>query len=176
MENVKKVLFVAIGLLLLLTVTACSEGTPNEISVQNIKEMVHEYSVGSFGDVSASITSDELIVTSNNGRKIVYDLPKDEFFVSIAPFVKTTHPCAIHSLTGCQGELVDKDFEVYIQDQEGNVLVDDTIASFANGFIDFWLPRNKTYHVKLQYDGKTAESEISTYKDDNTCITTMRLL
>ncbi|MBO1912162.1 CueP family metal-binding protein [Microvirga sp. 3-52] len=69
--------------------------------------------------INASITSHELIV-KDHGKETKFDLPSDEFFVSIAPFVETTHPCAIHSLTGCQGELVEKDFDVFIQDEEGN--------------------------------------------------------
>ncbi len=78
-------------------------------------------------------------------------------------------------MTGCQGELVDKEFAVYIEDEDGNVILDQTMKSQANGFMDFWLPRDKTYQVKIEYDGKIAESEISTFEGDNTCITTMQL-
>lgn len=172
----KKGLLVVMGLLLSLVLVACNNdsGAPNEEGQQDIKEKVHEYSVGVFEDVTASITSHELIVT-DNGKKTSFDLPEDEFFVSIAPFVGTTHECAIHSLTGCQGELVEKDFAVHIQDEEGNVVVDETIASLENGFIDLWLPRDRTYQVKIEYDGKTVQSDISTFKGDNTCITTMQL-
>ena len=50
--------------------------------------MVHDYSVGSFDDdVTASITSHELIVT-DNGKETSFDLPGEEFFVSIAPLLK----------------------------------------------------------------------------------------
>ncbi len=140
-----------------------------------IKEKVQQYSVGSFENVTASITSRELIV-NDNGSEEYFDLPKEEFFVSIAPFVNQTHPCAIHSLTGCQGELVEKEFEVYIQDEDGKVIVDETMNSFANGFIDLWLPRDQTFQVEIKRDGKTAESEISTFEGDNTCITTMQLI
>lgn len=122
----------------------------------------------------ASITSHELIV-NDNGEETRYDLPEDEFFVSIAPFVEYTHECAIHSLTGCQGELVEKEFDVLIQDEDGKVVVDETITSLRNGFIDLWLPRDKNYDVKIEYDDKTVESAISTFEGDNTCITTMHL-
>ena len=174
----KKGLLAVIGLLLILIVAACSESesTSNEKEPQDIKKMVQDYSVGDSDDVSASITSEELIVTDSDDKETTYDLPEDEFFVSIAPFVETTHPCTNHSLTGCQGELVEKEFDVYIEDEEGNVVVDETMTSLKNGFIDFWLPRDKSYNVKIQYDGKTAESEISTFKGDNTCITTMQLI
>ncbi|WP_432363075.1 CueP family metal-binding protein [Sporosarcina sp. UB5] len=173
----KKGLLVVLGLLLSLALVACNKDSSalTEEGTEDIKEKVHSYSVGTFtNDVKASITSHELIVT-DNGKKTSFDLPEDEFFVSIAPFVKTTHECAIHSLTGCQGELVEKDFNVYIQDEEGNVVVDETITSLENGFIDIWLPRDRTYQVKIEYDGKTVESVISTFEGDNTCITTMQL-
>src|SRR5690606_6346024 len=118
----------------------------------------------------------ELIITDSKDKETTYDLPEDEFFVSIAPFVEVTHPCAIHSLTGCQGELVEKEFDVWIQDEEGKVVVEETMTSLENGFIDLWLPRDKTYTVKIEFDGKVAEQELSTFEGDNTCITTMQLI
>jgi hypothetical protein len=175
----KKGLLGLTGILLILLLAACNNSSSNEKEVNEVKdmkEMVHDYSVGSFEDVSASITSHELIVTDSNKEETTYELPEEEFFVSIAPFIETTHECAIHSLTGCQGELVEKEFDVYIQDDAGNVVIDETMTSFANGFIDLWLPRDKTYTVKIGYDGKTAESELSTFEGDNTCVTTMQLM
>lgn len=64
---------------------------------------------------------------------------------------------------------------MHIQDEDGNVVVDETIASLENGFIDLWLPRNKNFQVKITHDDKTVESNISTFEGDNTCITTMQL-
>ena len=172
----KKSLLVLSGFLLIFMLVACNNGTPNENEALDIKEMVHEYSVGNFEDVTASITSHELIVTDNDDKETTYNLPEEEFFVSIAPFIEETHPCAIHSLTGCQGELVDKELDVFIKDEEGNVIVDETITSLENGFIDLWLPRDKTYEVTIDHEGKTVESEISTFEGDHTCITTMQLM
>lgn len=71
--------------------------------------------------------------------------------------------------------MADQEFDVYIEDEDGNVILDQTMKSQANGFIDFWLPRDKTYQVRIEYNGKTAESDLSTFKGDNTCITTMQL-
>ena len=79
-------------------------------------------------------------------------------------------------MTGCQGELVNKEFELYIEDREGNVVVDDKVTSQANGFIDLWLPRDKTYEIKIEHDGKKVESEIATFENDATCITTMQFM
>ncbi|MED4017897.1 CueP family metal-binding protein [Sutcliffiella sp. NC1] len=161
------------GICFLLILGACSN---NETKTVDIKQLVNEYSVGSFEEVSASITSHELIVTEEDEEVTTYELPKEEFFVSIAPYVEKTHPCAIHSLTGCQGELVEQEFDVYIEDENGNVVVDETITSLENGFIDLWLPRDQTFQVTIEYDGKETKSEISTFEGDNTCITTMQLL
>lgn len=81
----------------------------------------------------------------------------------------------MHSLTGCQGELIEKDFDVYIVDEDGNVVLDEKVPSFENGFIDLWLPRDQNFDVKISYNGKTVESTLSTFEGDNTCITTMQL-
>lgn len=171
----KKRMLLAFGLLLSSVLVACSNESSTGVETDDIKEKVHEYSVGSFEDeVTASITSHELIV-KDNGEETTFTLPNDEFFVSIAPFVEITHPCAIHSLTGCQGELVEKEFDVYIQDEKGNVVVNETMTSLENGFIDLWLPRDKNFQVKITHEGKTVESNISTFEGDNTCITTMQL-
>lgn len=137
--------------------------------------MVQDYSVGKLSAKSASITSSQLIVDSDTAGSKTYDLPKDEFFVSIAPYVKQTHPCEIHSLTGCRGEMSEQEFQVNVTDAEGNPVLDQKMMTQANGFIDLWLPRDQTYRVEVSHDGKTAESEISTFDGDQTCITTLQL-
>ena len=78
-------------------------------------------------------------------------------------------------MTGCQGELANREFDVYIEDMEGNVVVDEVLKSQLNGFIDLWLPRDKEYHIEIKYDDKKVESEFSTFENDDTCITTMQL-
>lgn len=171
-----------VTILATIVLAACGKENINEgnsskeSETQNIKELVSDYSTRNVKAESASITSKQLIVTENDGSESVYDLPKNYFFVSIAPYVNQTHPCANHSLTGCQGELTEKEFDVYIEDMEGNVIIDKTLKSQSNGFIDLWLPRDKTYKAKIGHDGKKAESEFSTFENDNTCITTMQLM
>lgn len=174
-----KIIIVAIVLSALLA--ACSGENNDESATDNgtvdIKELVQEYSVGEKVDEIASITSKQLIVMDDDGNETsTYDLPEDEFFVSIAPFISQTHPCTDHSLTGCQGELVNEDFDLYIEDEDGNVILDEKMTSGSNGFVDLWLPRDKTYNVSITHEGKEVESEISTFKKDGTCITTMQLI
>jgi hypothetical protein len=159
-----------------LIVGSLDRKVPNEVDAQSIKQLVQEYSSSNMEDKSASITSQQLIVTDENANKLTYELPEDEFFVSIAPFVEETHPCAIHSLTGCQGEMVEQEFNVYINDKKGNVVLDQKLKSQSNGFIDLWLPRDTEYEIKIEHDGRTAQSQFSTFKKDNTCITTIQLM
>jgi hypothetical protein len=78
-------------------------------------------------------------------------------------------------LTGCQGELVEETFDVFIEDKDGNVILDEEVVSQKNGFFDLWLPRDQTFNVKIEHNGKVVESEISTFENDGTCITTMQL-
>ncbi|MCQ6276297.1 CueP family metal-binding protein [Bacillus sp. V3B] len=176
----KRKIFTVIGLVaaalgVYLFAVSGESNEPKESETQNIKELVHDYSVGNIKNESASITSQQLIVTDSGESQLTYDLPEDEFFVSIAPYVEKTHPCAVHSLTGCRGEMVGEEFSVYIEDTEGNLILDQTLKSQSNGFIDLWVPRDKAYRVTIAHDGKTVESEFSTFESDNTCITTMQL-
>src|SRR5690625_2832841 len=136
-----------------ISLVACNsnDSVSEEINTQDLKELVHEYSIGDIKNETASITSEELIITNSNESETVYSLPEDEFFVSIAPYINETHPCTNHSLTGCQGEMVEEEFDVYIEDMEGNVMLEDTLKTQANGFIDLWLPQDKTYNIIINH-------------------------
>lgn len=72
--------------------------------------------------------------------------------------------------------MVEEEFDVYIEDMDGKVIVDEKMKTQANGFIDLWLPRNQKYKALIEHNGKKVESEISTFEKDNTCITTMQLM
>lgn len=80
------------------TLIACGNNNAEEsategnLETQDIKELVSEYSGNSSKNQAASITSQQLIITDNNNNQQVYDLPEDEFFVSIAPYINNTHP------------------------------------------------------------------------------------
>lgn len=85
-----------ITLLTVVILTACGSTDKDEAKpvkeTDDIKALVNDYSIGSIKVQNASITSQELIVTENDGDNTFYDLPKDEFFVSIAPYISQTHP------------------------------------------------------------------------------------
>lgn len=130
--KIRNIFFMMVAILLLAACGTSDDGAQNDEldNPDNVKALVDEYSAGNFtDDHSASISSSELIITNEDDSQETYDLPEDEFFVSIAPFVSETHPCEIHSLTGCQGELVDADFDIVIKDEAGNVVVDETMNS-----------------------------------------------
>lgn len=176
----KSTIFTMVGIVILAIVLVSflgnnSSNAPQAMETQDIKDLVQDYTLRNIENETASITSHELVVTDSKEEKVTYNLPEDEFFVSIAPYINQTHPCDIHSLTGCQGELINEEFDVYIEDSKGNVVVDQTMTTYENGFIDLWVPREETYQVTITQDGKIAKSEFSTFKDDKTCITTMQL-
>lgn len=88
----------AVYLLASIVLAACSGTSTDEgksVKVkgpEDVKELVSEYSGGSKNVQNASITSQQLIVTGKDGVETAYDLPNNEFFVSIAPYVTETHP------------------------------------------------------------------------------------
>lgn len=139
-----------------------------------IKQLVADYSAGKLEAKSASINSRQLIVTNSDESQVTYDLPKDEFFVSIAPYFNQTHPCAVHNLVSCRGELANEEFEVLVEDETGQEIINQKMKSQGNGFIDLWLPRDKKYVVTIKNNGNAVQSELSTFENDNTCVTTMQ--
>lgn len=68
------------------------ESTSQENQTQDIKKLVNDYSVGNITAESASITSHQLIVTDSDGSETEYDLPENDFFISVAPYENQTHP------------------------------------------------------------------------------------
>ena len=78
-------------------------------------------------------------------------------------------------MSSCQGELAERDFYVRAIDQDGNVLVDDTIATLRNGFFELWLPRNRRVELRIQGLNRKVKGTIETFDDSKTCVTTFRL-
>lgn len=153
----------------------------SELSKQIVSPVYVENVVGALsGDLnsnlSSTITSQTLTIEDESINKSeVIDISQNDFFVSIAPYENSTHPWENHILTGRKGEMVDKDFKVKIEDKEGNIVVDKKVNSGSNGFLDFWLPRNKKFNITIEYKNKSTNSMISTFDKDPTCITTIQL-
>ena len=126
-------------------------------------------------DLIASVRADELLLSSDD-QEVVVDLPDNQTYVSIAPYLTSTHDCFYHSLTTCLGELDNEDIQVTITDEAtGEVLVDEATTTFDNGFIGFWLPDDVTGLIEVSYQGRTGTTEFSTTDDGATCVTDLRL-
>jgi len=126
-------------------------------------------------DLIASVRTDELLL-SDDAQEVVLDLPENQTYVSIAPYVDQTHDCFYHSLTTCLGELGNEPVEVTITDKAtGEVLVDEQTTTFDNGFIGFWLPRDTTGTIEISSQGRTGTTEFSTAENGATCVTDLRL-
>lgn len=126
-------------------------------------------------DIVSFINSDEMVIVFPDGRKVTRSLPEDEMLVAIAPYINSTHECAVHYFSSCTGELKGRNFSVEVFDSDNNIVYDSITKSMKNGFLELWLPRGKEYEVMISHDGLSAQQDVSTYQGDNTCITTMRL-
>jgi hypothetical protein len=123
----------------------------------------------------ASVRPDELVLTDADGAERALDLPDDRFYLSVAPYVSTTHECFHHSLTTCKGELSDEKVQVTVTDDTGKVLVEKQTRTFDNGFVGLWLRRGTTGTIEVEYDGKQGRARFGTGEDDPTCLTTLQL-
>ncbi len=173
-KNTRRKLLVALaGVLAIMSLVMLSSCSKN-IENMSVKEKI-EYFSNNDSDYRASATDSVLTVIDKDGNKTEYDMPEDEFYISIAPYINSTHPCAYHVPTGCSGELKSKEFDIKVTTEGGTVVLDEKVKSYKNGFIDLWLDRDETYTVEISYNGKSVVEEISTYSGDYTCITTMQL-
>ncbi len=68
-----------------------------------------------------------------------------------------------------------KQFDVRAIDLEGNVLVDETIATLRNGFFELWLPRNRRIQLRIKGFNRTTKGTIETFDNSKTCVTTFQL-
>ncbi len=126
-------------------------------------------------ELMASVRPGELVLTADDEESTL-SIPEDRFYLSLAPYIESTHECFHHSLTTCQGELAAQDVVVEVLDDTNDtVLVDDTLTTFDNGFVGLWLPRNIEGTIRVSYDGKSGEVDFTTYDDAPTCLTTLRM-
>jgi hypothetical protein len=129
-------------------------------------------------DLIASIEPNELILTDDQQRRTVLPMPRDEFYVSFAPYVNQTHACHFHSLTTCTGELRNAGIRVKVTDDgTGDVILDESKRTHDNGFLGVWLPRDIDATLTVDHEGLTGTSPITTKGDQAaTCVTTLRLV
>lgn len=126
-------------------------------------------------DFMASVRP-ETLVLSDEREEVEMDLPDDRFYVAFAPYVNQTHDCFYHSLTTCRGELSNQDVQVSLVDNaSGEVIVEETVTTFANGFAGLWLPRDLDATLTVTADGKSGTTAVSTDADSATCLTDLLL-
>lgn len=122
----------------------------------------------------ASVRSGEVLLTDAE-REVAVPLGEAGFYLSVAPYVDQTHDCYYHSLTTCRGELANEEIGVRIVGAAGEVLIDERVTTFDNGFAGFWLPRDVQGTIEVTFEGRVAVSDFSTSADGATCLTTLRL-
>lgn len=124
---------------------------------------------------NASVTSTQLLLSDENDA-VELDLPTDLFYLSVAPFINQTHPCATHSLVTCTGELQNETLRVLITDSDTDELIlEQDIVTSPKGFAGLWLPSGKNIELTITYKGFAATKQLSTFEFDETCETTMQL-
>ncbi|MDN5820762.1 MAG: CueP family metal-binding protein, partial [Brachybacterium sp.] len=126
-------------------------------------------------DLFASVLPDRVDLSDAAGREASLPLPEGEAYVSVAPFVQTTHECFFHSLTTCVGELQEQSLEVHLSTPDGEVLLDEPLTTAPNGFLGLWLPRDEQFTLTLTRDGASASTPLATGSEAPTCLTTMQL-
>lgn len=127
------------------------------------------------GSLASRVTSQAVEFEFADGRRHSVPLPADRMVVSLAPYVEHTHPCETHSMSGCQGELVRVPLHVRVIGTDGQAVLDRTLITQDNGFIDLWLPRGGDFTVVVQGERGRAEERIGTHEQSPTCITTLQL-
>lgn len=145
------------------------------MSAQEVVERLDRTNDDRSSGLTGSVTSDE-VVLADERTEVALPVPDDSFYLAVAPWRTTTHECFHHNLATCQGELVGTELEVRISDASGEVLVEDEVTTYENGFVGFWLPKDVTGTIEISDGTRTAVSEFATRADSPTCLTTMRLV
>ena len=78
-------------------------------------------------------------------------------------------------MSSCQGQLAQKAFYVTAVDQDGNLLVNETVTTLRNGFFELWLPRKRIIDLSIQGLNRSVQGKITTFDASKTCVTTFRL-
>ena len=158
----------------IFVLASCNESNTVSISKYKnllVKEVVNELDRTNPKGISASINGLKLVMSDENDYA-EFDLPEDEFYLSFAPYINSTHPCANHNLATCRGELTSKKISYEVVDDDGNIILSDTVTTFKNGFYGIWLPRYIDATITVTYNNKVATASISTFDDSDTCLTT----
>jgi hypothetical protein len=68
-----------------------------------------------------------------------------------------------------------KSFDVKGIDQNGETVIDRSVKTLRNGFLELWLPRGRLISLFIRHMGAAAEGFLATFDDSPTCVTTFQL-
>ncbi len=109
-----------------------------------------------------------LEVSDGEGRGAL-PLPDDRFYLALA-LVKNTNPaCTFHNLATDQGDRPHTPFHVVIADANNTPLVDADVTTGPNGFVGFWLPRDRKGLITGTVDGAAGQIAYTTGGASPTC-------
>ncbi|MGV2954062.1 CueP family metal-binding protein [Glutamicibacter sp. AGC46] len=151
------------------------EGLDAKAAIDRLDRLPQEQRPENF---TAMVQPTQLVLADASGRTANLPLPEGQYYLSAAPYVDQTHSCHFHSLTTCLGQLQGRQMEVKAVNAEtGEVLVDQGMETFDNGFIGLWVPRGITLDLEFTYQGKSAKTTVSTAGQSSaTCLTELRLV
>jgi len=125
--------------------------------------------------VQSYLTSEAVVFRLGGGREVRVPLPEDRMVVAVAPYVRFTHPCEVHFMSSCQGELAGERVWLRVEDANGGVVREGEVALLPNGFVELWLPRDRRYLLTVRYRGLEARRTLETFAGSPTCVTDLRL-
>ena len=178
MRKIKLIIAVLFTSFILVGCSASNEEVLEDLGLNGMdaKDILNALATNTVDASEFSVSvNDKYLTLKTSNDEVVLDMPSDEYYLSIAPYITMTHECMFHSATGCQGELDHEQFHIYFEDDEGNIIINQMFESSDNGFIDLWLPRNIEGMMVITFNDLEVEREISTYQGDKTCETTMQL-
>jgi hypothetical protein len=145
-----------------------------ELDINDKTELIQQLENKDYqGNVRASI-SDQSIYLNIDGKALEIDIESEDLYIAFAPYISTTHDCYTHSLTGCRGELIDREVTVKIYDEFDELLLEEVYNTGRDGFIGLFLTKGNYYRVEASYDGKLSSFEVIE-NTSQTCYTEVEL-
>ena len=68
-----------------------------------------------------------------------------------------------------------KSFDVKGIDQNGEIVIDRSVNTLRNGFLELWLPRERLISLSIKHMNFAANGFLATFDDSPTCVTTFQM-
>ncbi|HEY8498236.1 MAG TPA: CueP family metal-binding protein [Limnochordales bacterium] len=127
--------------------------------------------------VESFVTTEAVHFRWPDGRQAAVPLPAQSMYVAVAPYLEHTHPCTVHYISSCRAELAGVPFVVTARTADGRVVLQQTLTSLPNGFVELWLPRGMDLVLTVEWPEArlVGQGRIVTGADAPTCVTDIRL-